>query len=87
MPRPSAGASAATLHAAHVLSDASLLMMTGGVDYVSMSTIYEDAHDEAKGKLERTVRASGRHSSIATTSVMARCGRASPESSTKTRLT
>jgi nucleotide-binding universal stress UspA family protein len=42
----------ATLHAAHVLSDASLLMMTGGVDYVSMSTIYEDAHDEAKGKLE-----------------------------------
>ena len=41
-----------TLHAAHVLSDASLLMMTGGVDYVSMGTIYEDAHTEAKEKLE-----------------------------------
>ncbi len=43
----------ATLHAAHVLSDASLLLMTGGVDYVSMSTIYEDAHGEAKGKLDQ----------------------------------
>ena len=40
------------LHAAHVLSDASLLMMTGGVDYVSMGTIYEDAHTEAKEKLD-----------------------------------
>src|ERR1039457_967873 len=36
------------LHTAHVLSDASLLMMTGGVDYVSMSTIYEDAHTDRK---------------------------------------
>jgi nucleotide-binding universal stress UspA family protein len=43
----------ATLHAAHVLSDASLLMMTGGVDYVSMSTIYEDAHTEARVKLDQ----------------------------------
>jgi len=42
----------ATLHTAHVLSDASLLMMTGGVDYVSMSTIYEDAHTEAMKKLD-----------------------------------
>jgi len=42
-----------TLHIAHVLSDASLLMMTGGVDYVSMSTIYEDAHTEAKEKLDQ----------------------------------
>jgi nucleotide-binding universal stress UspA family protein len=42
-----------TLHSAHVLSDASLLMMTGGVDYVSMSTIYEDAHNEAKEKLHQ----------------------------------
>ncbi len=42
-----------TLHSAHVLSDASLLMMTGGVDYVSMSTIYEDAHGEAGEKLEQ----------------------------------
>ena len=42
----------ATLHAAHVISDASLLMMTGGVDYVTMGTIYDDAQNEAKGKLE-----------------------------------
>ena len=42
-----------TLHIAHVLSDASILMMTGGVDYVSMSTIYEDAHTEAREKLDQ----------------------------------
>jgi nucleotide-binding universal stress UspA family protein len=42
-----------TLHAVHVLSDANVLMITGGVDYVSMGTIYEDAHTEAKEKLER----------------------------------
>jgi len=42
-----------TLHTAHVLSDASLLMMTGGVDYVSMSTIYDDAHTEAMKKLDQ----------------------------------
>ena len=40
-----------TLHIVHVLSDASLLLVTGGVDYVSMGTIYEDAHTEAKEKL------------------------------------
>lgn len=40
------------LHIAHVLSDTSILMMTGGVDYVSLSTIYEDAHTEAKEKLD-----------------------------------
>lgn len=43
----------ATLHAAHVLSDASLLMMSGGVDYVSMSTIFEDAYAEARVKLDQ----------------------------------
>lgn len=43
----------ATLHATHVLSDAGLLMMTGGVDYVSMSTIYEDAYSEARVKLDQ----------------------------------
>jgi nucleotide-binding universal stress UspA family protein len=42
-----------TLHIAHVISDASLLLMTGGVDYVSMGTIYEDAHTEAKEKIEQ----------------------------------
>ncbi len=40
-----------TLHVAHVLSDTSLLLMTGGVDYVSMSTLYEDAIAQAKDKL------------------------------------
>jgi len=42
-----------TLHMVHVLSDAGLLMMTGGVDYVSMGTIYEDAQNEAKEKLDQ----------------------------------
>ncbi len=42
----------ATLHAAHVLSDSTLLMMTSGVDYVSMGTIYDDAHAEATKKLD-----------------------------------
>jgi len=42
-----------TLHLLHVVSEASLLMMTGGVDYVSMGTIYEDAHNEAKDKLDQ----------------------------------
>lgn len=40
------------LHMAHVLSDAGLLIASGGVDYVSMGTIYEDAHSEAKEKLD-----------------------------------
>jgi nucleotide-binding universal stress UspA family protein len=44
-----------TLHSVHVVSDSSLLMMTGGVDYVSMGTLYDDAHVEAKQKLERLV--------------------------------
>jgi len=30
-----------------------LLMMTGGVDYVSMGTIYDDAEDEAKQRVEQ----------------------------------
>lgn len=42
-----------TLHTVHVLSDASLMMMTGGVDYVSMGTIYEDAESEAKERLDQ----------------------------------
>jgi nucleotide-binding universal stress UspA family protein len=41
-----------TLHMVHVVSEASLLLVTGGVDYVSMGTIYEDAHTEAKEKLD-----------------------------------
>lgn len=42
-----------TLHMVHVLSDTGLLMMAGGVDYVSMGTLYEDAHEEAKEKLDQ----------------------------------
>ncbi len=41
-----------TLHIAHVISDSSLLLTNGGVDYVSMGTIYEDANTEAKEKLD-----------------------------------
>ena len=40
-----------TLHTVHVLSDASILMMSGGVDYVSLGTIYDDAQNEAKERL------------------------------------
>lgn len=42
-----------TLHTAHVISEANLLLMTGGVDYVSMGTVYEDAHTEAKERIEQ----------------------------------
>jgi len=42
-----------TLHTVHVLSETSLLMMTGGVDYVSMGTLYDDAQNEAKERLEQ----------------------------------
>ena len=42
-----------TLHTVHVLSEAGLLMLSGGVDYVSMGTIYEDAQNEAKERLEQ----------------------------------
>ncbi len=49
-----------TLHAAHILSDTTLLMATGGVDYVSMGTIYDSAHFDAKEKLEQiSVRCEG----------------------------
>lgn len=43
----------ATLHVAHVVSDAGVLMMTGGVDYVSLGTLYDDATAEAKQALEQ----------------------------------
>ena len=42
-----------TLHAAHILSDTSLLMATGGIDYVSLGTMYESAQADAKQKLEQ----------------------------------
>jgi nucleotide-binding universal stress UspA family protein len=43
------------LHVAHVFSDASLLVTTGGVDYVSVETLYEDACAAAKGKIDRII--------------------------------
>jgi nucleotide-binding universal stress UspA family protein len=42
-----------TLHALHVVSEASTLLMTGGVDYVSVNTIYEDAYTDAKERLDQ----------------------------------
>jgi nucleotide-binding universal stress UspA family protein len=42
-----------TLHLAHVLSDTNVLLMTGGVDYVSVDTIYEDARSEAREKIQQ----------------------------------
>ncbi len=41
-----------TLHVAHIVSDTSLLLMTGGVDYVTFGTLYEDAHSIAKEKID-----------------------------------
>ena len=41
----------ATQHNLHVLSDVGVLMMSGGVDYVSMGTLYDDAQNEAKDRL------------------------------------
>ncbi len=40
-----------TLHVAHVLSDTNLLFMTGGVNYVSMGTLYENAQALAEEKI------------------------------------
>jgi|SRR5579871_987479 len=48
-----------TLHAVHVFSDATLLMMSGGVDYLSLGTIFDDAHTEAKARLEGMVQCIG----------------------------
>ncbi|HTW59842.1 MAG TPA: universal stress protein [Terriglobales bacterium] len=42
----------ATLHLAHILSDTSLLMATGGVDYVSLDTICDATNADAKARLE-----------------------------------
>jgi len=41
-----------TLHLAHVLSDTNLLLMTGGVDYVSFQTLYNDAQNIAQEKVQ-----------------------------------
>jgi len=46
---------ASTLHIAHVLSDASLLLMTGGVDYVSLGTVYDAAQTAAEEKIQQVV--------------------------------
>jgi nucleotide-binding universal stress UspA family protein len=42
-----------TAHIAHVLSDTSLAMMTGGIDYVSMDTLYGETQAEAEGKVHQ----------------------------------
>ncbi len=42
-----------TLHVAHVISESSLLLMTGAVDYVSVGSLYEDAHVDAQEKIQR----------------------------------
>jgi len=49
-----------TLHIAHVLSDTNLLMMSGGVDYVSIGTLYEDANSDAQQKAKSIVRRLGK---------------------------
>jgi nucleotide-binding universal stress UspA family protein len=49
-----------TLHVAHILSDANLVLMAGGVDYMSVNTVYEDAQDGAKEKIEQITSRLGR---------------------------
>ena len=42
-----------TLHVAHVVSDTSVLLTTGGVDYVAIADLYDDATTEAQNKLQK----------------------------------
>jgi nucleotide-binding universal stress UspA family protein len=42
-----------TLHMAHVLSDRSLLIMTGGLDYVGFDTLYRDAQTMAQERIKQ----------------------------------
>jgi nucleotide-binding universal stress UspA family protein len=44
-----------TLHTAHVLSDTSLLMMTGGLDYVGFEALYENAQSLAQERINQIV--------------------------------
>jgi nucleotide-binding universal stress UspA family protein len=44
-----------TLHVVHVISDTGLLLMTGGVDYVTFGTLYEDANTTAKEKIDAII--------------------------------
>ena len=44
-----------TLHVAHVISDTNLLLTTGGVDYVSMGTLYECANTEAQENIQHVI--------------------------------
>ena len=51
---------AATMHVAHVLSDLNLLLMTGGIDYIQVDAVYEDAQSEALKKIQRITDRIGR---------------------------
>jgi nucleotide-binding universal stress UspA family protein len=42
-----------TLHMAHVLSDTSLLIMTGGLDYVGFETLYQDTQTMAQERIKQ----------------------------------
>jgi nucleotide-binding universal stress UspA family protein len=41
------------LHSVHVISDTTVMMMAGGVDYVSMGTVYDDTQLETIKKLDQ----------------------------------
>ena len=47
------------LHVAHVLDDTSMLFLTGGVDYVSVETLYNDAHVAAQEKVKEITKRAG----------------------------
>src|ERR1017187_3998670 len=42
-----------TLHMVHVLSDTSLLIMTGGLDYVGFETLYQDTQTMAQERIKQ----------------------------------
>ncbi len=42
-----------TLHLAHVLSDTNVLLMTSGVDYVNVETLYEEVRREARKNIQQ----------------------------------
>src|SRR5437764_15056028 len=48
-----AGRYGSTLHMAHVVPDTNFVMMTGGIDPISIGTIYDRAHTNAQELMQR----------------------------------
>lgn len=63
---PYAGAIArhfgSTVHLVHVVSEANLLMVTGGIDYVSVGALCDDLQAQAKAQIDEVASKLGTHS-------------------------